>query len=958
MRRRKIDSTQDGERELLQCIDSAVVQQARNHVQAGSRLDQIFSQIQHAQSVNTGQHQKTQKIIEDVSKNAIDQHSLEQFRDSLSFEYIGSRQQLNDAYPDTCTWIWKTSEGDHQKLPWYDFPLWLECGNGIYWIQGKPGSGKSTLMNYVSEHEELHARLATWTDGRPYVTAVFFFWRLGSSEQKSIQGLLRSLLLQILEKGPAHLTARLVSFVRMQGRDGQQGGQHRVRWSIKLLLETLWAAIYELEGLWSLCFLIDGLDEFEGEPEDQQRLIELLVSLSQNQNVKICLSSRPERHFLQAFPNHSQLKLQDFNHRDIFRYVKGTLGKEPHMQSLSETDTWSTKILLDKLSNKAEGVFLWAYFAVAQVLKGLWAMENFDDLGMRIDRLSKSLHGLFRQMLSGLEANHLDDLARILEIIKCWKSFQLATSDSSSNPSMLIVALALGKGAFSNVQNTLMKNDSVELAQILEKWQEELPSFTDAIKARGCGFLDISEAKLGWMEQLDTDYERPNLFARVLTRPHTSIQLIHRSILDFLITDDDAYRTLGIRMPQGENLNATLFTVGILTTDTSSKGDLIATYFSLLTQHEQINGALYCTISNLFSAYVNNYSSSNAKFNFVLVRHYLSNFTEILEKAQSRRRISEALWLAVDLVDNCISRIDESGVCVWNSPVQQLPYISDRLGGELAPASLFTIYSCTKGIYGVAMRMLPRFSIPERQSIASTTLATLVSGCSLLRPTNYTNFDRTFVCLLISGANCNLPLSGHGGRTSWKLCLSEMIDALISGSQTLLPHSAFFIKMCLAAGVDLSTVFSFRGNFQNDWTLRFDVSARAVLEHFTPVAYKQIFARTLSSIRWHDEPLVCKLRGIREGGPWRPPVRTWIDGGSMTSLEHARFFSLLVDLIRLSSTEFFREQNGEKFLNEFFGCMIQKYPHGVPLPKPEPNELGLDPGIAQSSSTENAAPSD
>lgn len=42
------------------------------------------------------------------------------------------------------------------------------------------------------------------------------------------------------------------------------------------------------------CFCIDGLDEFKGDPDDQDELIALIQQLSHYQNVKVLLSSRPE----------------------------------------------------------------------------------------------------------------------------------------------------------------------------------------------------------------------------------------------------------------------------------------------------------------------------------------------------------------------------------------------------------------------------------------------------------------------------------------------------------------------------------------------------------------------------------------------------------------------------------------------------------------------------------------
>jgi len=36
------------------------------------------------------------------------------------------------------------------RQPWSNFDDWLEHGKDIYWLTGKPSSGKSTLMKYIS----------------------------------------------------------------------------------------------------------------------------------------------------------------------------------------------------------------------------------------------------------------------------------------------------------------------------------------------------------------------------------------------------------------------------------------------------------------------------------------------------------------------------------------------------------------------------------------------------------------------------------------------------------------------------------------------------------------------------------------------------------------------------------------------------------------------------------------
>jgi hypothetical protein len=97
-------------------------------------------------------------------------------------------EQIEDPFQDTFRWI-------------FDLPLftdWLQRGSGLFWINGKPGSGKSTLMKLVFESNETWELLHDWKKGSVEVKAGFFFYYRGTAIQKSFEGVLRSLVTQIL----------------------------------------------------------------------------------------------------------------------------------------------------------------------------------------------------------------------------------------------------------------------------------------------------------------------------------------------------------------------------------------------------------------------------------------------------------------------------------------------------------------------------------------------------------------------------------------------------------------------------------------------------------------------------------------------------------------------------------------------------------------------------------------
>ena len=129
-----------------------------------------------------------------ASDNTIQEAILSSLRYSGS---IDRYEAVAEAHPSTFEWVFDDPSMYHGA--WDNFCAWLESGHGIYWMTGKPASGKSTMMKFVANHEIKIRALEKWAAGMTIVSPGFYFWSLGRGMQKSQAGLLRSLLLQIFE---------------------------------------------------------------------------------------------------------------------------------------------------------------------------------------------------------------------------------------------------------------------------------------------------------------------------------------------------------------------------------------------------------------------------------------------------------------------------------------------------------------------------------------------------------------------------------------------------------------------------------------------------------------------------------------------------------------------------------------------------------------------------------------
>lgn len=109
---------------------------------------------------------------------------------------------------DTFSWVLKEPPSpleDWQRFGFAGaFQKWLQTGSGIFHIAGKPGSGKSTLMKYLSTNDITEGMLQKWAAAHEKRLAVskFFLWKLGRTEQKTMHGLQRSLLYDLVREYP------------------------------------------------------------------------------------------------------------------------------------------------------------------------------------------------------------------------------------------------------------------------------------------------------------------------------------------------------------------------------------------------------------------------------------------------------------------------------------------------------------------------------------------------------------------------------------------------------------------------------------------------------------------------------------------------------------------------------------------------------------------------------------
>ena len=334
---------------------------------------------------------------------------------SLYFPQISERQeQVPEAYKKTCSWILESRPRD--TLLWDNFVSWLRdpfSESQIYWVYGKIGAGKTVLLRFLAENLDVSMHMLPWAKGSTVLKASYFFWTAGNKLQKSVTGLLRTLLLMVFEQMPEVLQEVVPP------RKWQTSGsddKHNTEWT-RLELLTCLKKCVSLGGKDKKFFiLVDGLDEIEGSDESRTELLDEILNLASTGNVKICVSSRPWNIFSEAFEKCPKLKLERHTRDDIGSYVVGQLNGDRRFRMLSEHDEISAKQLVEKIISKAAGVFLWVRLVVRQLLQGLRDGDGIIVLNEKVDGVPEDIENYFAVLLDSIEPSNRVEASKIFQI--------------------------------------------------------------------------------------------------------------------------------------------------------------------------------------------------------------------------------------------------------------------------------------------------------------------------------------------------------------------------------------------------------------------------------------------------------------------------------------------------------------------------------------------------------------
>ena len=333
---------------------------------------------------------------------------------SLYFPLMNDRyERVARAHESTFEWVF---DADHDlEAPWTNFVPWLRSAEdhiSLYWVTGKAGSGKSTLMRYLCDDEHTQQHLHSWAGPFPLICGKSFFWNPGSPIQRSLRGLLQTLLHQVLSQERDLIKVALPWHWQAYELDPGSLGP----WVNRELIDAFRKLIDQTQDRAKIFLLIDGLDEFEGDDAARSEVVTLFQLIAGYRHVKVCISSRPWLIFEDAFRGQPSLLLQHLTYGDISNYVNAEIGANSNFRLHERGNPEGCSKLVQTIVDKADGVFLWVFLVVRSLLEGLRDGDSIAELQRRLESMPSDLDEYFKQMMGTLDRTYLQQASHLFQI--------------------------------------------------------------------------------------------------------------------------------------------------------------------------------------------------------------------------------------------------------------------------------------------------------------------------------------------------------------------------------------------------------------------------------------------------------------------------------------------------------------------------------------------------------------
>ncbi|RYP57056.1 hypothetical protein DL769_009726 [Monosporascus sp. CRB-8-3] len=265
----------------------------------------------------------------------------------------------------------------------------------VLWVHASPGSGKSVLCASVIDHLLEQNR-----------HCVYFFFKHGDHQKRSLANMLRSLAYQMALQVPAYrreLTGMAKSGLQMHGLDALS------IWK-RLYLSLLSEIKLEEEIYW----VIDGLDE----SESSKQVVDFISAVGDfKDQIRVLVFSRPLPVINQSFHKARKRtpiaeKSLENNEEDIRLFVTDEIDYLPSDDDFKSETT-------NEIIRRSQGNFLW----VSLVLKRVVRCHRQEQVQQVLETTPDGMNQLYGRMLSVVADLEMPEDKRLARILLSWAMY-------------------------------------------------------------------------------------------------------------------------------------------------------------------------------------------------------------------------------------------------------------------------------------------------------------------------------------------------------------------------------------------------------------------------------------------------------------------------------------------------------------------------------------------------------
>lgn len=358
-------------------------------------------------------------------------------------------------------------------------------------------------MKYIVRELRTGDHLTNAT-GKPRPLLVsFWFWTAGSELQKSLSGLYRSILYQVL-KDEEQLYR--VAFPEWRQKFSDEPP------TLSMLSAAMTRILAAHKPLKTWLFVIDGLDEYQGTRMEKAELADRMLKMAHAHNVRMIVSSRPEECFEHAFRACYKLRLEELTERDIQAFLLSMLTSNPDLPVLTSSERDELHKIEDHIRANAQGVFLWVTLMCNEVVDSIIHKEDAARIRTRISKLPRELDGLFTHILTErIHENHRAQAYRCLAMALQWRT---GKDTNMNHAKILPEILAIGQKASTYTEACVVASiEKEQYRQCVEQAEVQIKTWCQ-------GLLECVRDPLEPVSQR--------------TRTHKSVVFLHRSLFDYL----------------------------------------------------------------------------------------------------------------------------------------------------------------------------------------------------------------------------------------------------------------------------------------------------------------------------------------------------------------------------------------------------------------------------------------